>query len=225
MSTLTLNLTGRIDANNAPKGEADIADALAKNPGAVPEFDASELQYISSAGLRVLLKFRKKFGKKLDVLNVSGDVYDIFSVTGFTELLNVRKRLREISIEGCPVIGGGGSGLGNPIADLLVSYAHFVFMSRFSASHGKKNHERAIGLDCNTLGAMWNIMLPEYFGTTDTETLKGYETMISGYSPIMVLYAFAISPAIPYEVRIMLAAPIMELFRQVIPVLKPIDNI
>ncbi len=107
MNTLTLSLTGRIDANNAPKVEAEIADALAKNLEVVPEFDASGLEYISSAGLRVLLKFRKKFGKNLDVIDVSNDVYDIFSVTGFTELLNVRKRLREVSTEGCPVIGEG----------------------------------------------------------------------------------------------------------------------
>ncbi len=104
---LTINLSGRIDANNAADVEAEIAEVLAKNPDEVPVFDAGELEYISSAGLRVLLKFRKQFGKNLDVLNASSEVYEIFEVTGFTELLNVRKRLREVSIEGCPVIGGG----------------------------------------------------------------------------------------------------------------------
>ena len=104
---LTLYLAGRIDANNAADVEAEILQELAKNPGLVPVFDAGELEYISSAGLRVLLKFRKQFGKNLDVLNVSNDVYNIFEVTGFTELLNVRKKFREVSIEGCEVIGGG----------------------------------------------------------------------------------------------------------------------
>ena len=106
-NTLTLYLTGRIDANNAPSLEAEITQELAKFPGAVPAFDASELEYISSAGLRVLLKFRKQAGKNIDVLNVSSDVYDIFEVTGFTELLNVRKRLRQVSVEGCPEVGRG----------------------------------------------------------------------------------------------------------------------
>lgn len=106
-NTLTLYLAGRIDANNAPNIEAEIAQELAKFPGLIPAFDASELEYISSAGLRVLLKFRKGFGKNLDVLNVSSDVFDIFEVTGFTQLLNVRKKFREVSIEGCPVIGEG----------------------------------------------------------------------------------------------------------------------
>lgn len=104
---LTVYLAGRIDANNAAEIESEISAGLAKFPGEIPTFDALGLEYISSAGLRVLLKFRKKFAKSLDVIDVSNDVYDIFSVTGFTELLNVRKKLREISIDGCPVIGGG----------------------------------------------------------------------------------------------------------------------
>ena len=106
-NTLTLYLAGRVDANNAPNIEAEIAQELAKFPGLIPAFDASELEYISSAGLRVLLKFRKQFGQNLDVFNASSEVYDIFEVTGFTQLLNVRKRLRSVSVEGCPVIGGG----------------------------------------------------------------------------------------------------------------------
>ena len=106
-NTLTLYLTGRIDADNSAQTESEISQALTQNPGLVPVFDASGLEYISSAGLRVLLKFRKAFGKNLDVLNVSGDVYEIFEVTGFTELLNVRKKFREVSIEGCPAIGRG----------------------------------------------------------------------------------------------------------------------
>lgn len=106
-NVLTLYLYGRIDANNSAKAESEISEILAKNPGLVPAFDASDLEYISSAGLRVLLKFRKKFGKNLDVFNASSDVFDIFEVTGFTQLLNVRKKFREVSTEGCPVIGEG----------------------------------------------------------------------------------------------------------------------
>lgn len=55
------------------------------------EIDASELSYISSAGLRVFLKLRKAVGE-LTVFNVNSEVYDIFDVTGFTDILNVKKR-------------------------------------------------------------------------------------------------------------------------------------
>lgn len=104
---LTINLSGRIDSNNAGIVEAEISSLLAENSGETPVFDAGNLEYISSAGLRVLLKFRKMFAQKLDVLNVSDDVYNIFDVSGFTELFNVRKKPREISVDGLEVIGGG----------------------------------------------------------------------------------------------------------------------
>lgn len=99
-----INLSGRIDGNNAEIVEAEILSELAENQGNIPVFDALNLEYISSAGLRVLLKIRKMFAQKLDVLNVSDNVYNIFDVTGFTELFNVKKKLREISVEGLKVI-------------------------------------------------------------------------------------------------------------------------
>lgn len=104
---LTINLSGRIDSNNAEEIESEISSQLAKFSGETPIFDAENLSYISSAGLRILLKFRKMSGGKLDVINASDDVYNIFEVTGFNELFNVRKKLREISVEGCPIIGEG----------------------------------------------------------------------------------------------------------------------
>ena len=109
-SRLTLFLEGRIDSNNAAGIERELMAEVAKVPGADIALDAEKLEYISSAGLRVLMKLRKAVKQALPVLNVSGEVYDIFEVTGFTELLDVRKRLREVSVEGCEVIGQGGNG-------------------------------------------------------------------------------------------------------------------
>ena len=103
-------LEGRIDTNNAAEVEKEIGDIIAANAGLTPVFDAKELKYISSAGLRVLMKFTKQAGKKLKVQNVSKDVYDIFETTGFTTILEVSKVLREISVEGCELIGSGGYG-------------------------------------------------------------------------------------------------------------------
>ena len=96
-------LSGKIDTTNAPELEASLTKELPS------EIDASELEYISSAGLRALLKLRKSVGG-VTVHNVTPDVYEIFEVTGFTEILNVKKALREISIEGCEIIGEGGYG-------------------------------------------------------------------------------------------------------------------
>ncbi len=107
---LIIYLEGRIDTNNAAETEKAILEVLESHIDLEPSFDAENLNYISSAGLRVLMKVRKMSGKSLDVVNVSNELYDIFDTTGFTELLNVRKKLRELSIEGCQKIGQGGNG-------------------------------------------------------------------------------------------------------------------
>lgn len=105
-----IKLKGRIDSNNAAQFEEEMMDAVNKNPGEEITLDASALEYISSAGLRVLMKLRKIVKKALPVLNVSPEVYEIFEVTGFIELFNVQKRLREVSIDGCAELGSGANG-------------------------------------------------------------------------------------------------------------------
>lgn len=96
-------IKGKIDSTNAPEFEKELMAALPT------EIDASELNYISSAGLRVLLKLSKTVGE-VYVNNVSPEVYEILDVTGFTSILNVKKALREISVDGCELIGQGGYG-------------------------------------------------------------------------------------------------------------------
>ncbi len=105
-----IQLRGRIDSLNAPEVEREVMAHIEENPTTEVEFDASELEYISSAGLRVLMKARKKTGKPITVREVSLEVYDIFETTGFVDMLDVKKRLRRMSVDGCEVIGQGGNG-------------------------------------------------------------------------------------------------------------------
>lgn len=107
MSESAIKLTGRIDSTNAGEWEQTIFS----QPGGNGEtlFDAQELDYISSAGLRVLMKVLKKTGG-VRIINVLPEVYDIFDVTGFTELMTVEKRMRELSADGCEIIGQGFCG-------------------------------------------------------------------------------------------------------------------
>ena len=106
---VTIALEGRIDTNNAAQTEKEMFEAVEGKTGDIT-IDAEKLEYISSAGLRVLMKLRKSVNKPLPVTNVSRDVYDIFETTGFTELLDIRKALRELNIDGCPQIASGGQG-------------------------------------------------------------------------------------------------------------------
>ena len=107
---LIIELDGRIDTSNAPAIEAEIMEALDTNKGIEPLFDAENLAYISSAGLRVLMKVRKKINKSIEIINVSRDVYDILETTGFTDLLNVKKAYRRVDIDGMSLIGKGMTG-------------------------------------------------------------------------------------------------------------------
>ena len=106
---VTIKLDGRIDSNNAPLVEKEILGLIKECEGKEISFDAKDLEYISSAGLRVLLKAQKTQKMPIQIINVSRDVYDIFETTGFSELFDVKKRLREISIDGCELIGRGAT--------------------------------------------------------------------------------------------------------------------
>ncbi len=101
----------RIDSANAEQESAQ-AEALLGSRIADCElvFDAENLIYISSAGLRMVLKLRKQ-NASLKVINASAEVYEIFEMTGFTEMLTVEKAFRKFSVDGCEVIGQGAKGV------------------------------------------------------------------------------------------------------------------
>ena len=112
--TVCVRLSGRIDSTNAAEVEKDLTERLggsdgAKAPGAPVELDAQELEYISSAGLRVILRLLKTH-PDISIKNVSSEVYEILEMTGFTEMMNVSKAYRVVSVEGCEEIGRGANG-------------------------------------------------------------------------------------------------------------------
>lgn len=108
-NTLTITLSGRIDSTNAPDVEKEI-QAIGIQPEDSIVLDMQHLEYISSAGLRVILRL-KKSNKDTKIINATADVYDIFDMTGFTEMMDISKAYREMSVEGCEVIGEGANGL------------------------------------------------------------------------------------------------------------------
>ena len=93
-------LSGRIDSNNAHDAESEIMKYAENNRSLPTIIDAQNLEYISSAGLRVILHL-KKTNSDLRIINVNGDVYDILEMTGFTEMMSVEKAYRVVSVEGC----------------------------------------------------------------------------------------------------------------------------
>ena len=106
---LVIKLDGYIDSANAGEVESKINDIRAANPSDKIEIDCEKLKYISSAGLRIVLRIKKAVCDT-SIINVSPEVYEIFDMTGFTEMMDVRKAFRVISVEGCEVIGQGANG-------------------------------------------------------------------------------------------------------------------
>ncbi len=107
---LTLYLEGKIDSTNAPLVEDEIMSAVDSADSAGVKIDAEGLLYISSAGLRVLMKLQKRVDTPIEIIHVSREVYEIFDVTGFTQIMNVKKALRKVSIDGLELIGKGMTG-------------------------------------------------------------------------------------------------------------------
>lgn len=105
------NLTGRIDTANAPKVDQMIQEAIAQSKELVDNLilDCSDLEYISSTGLRIVLKYKKLY-PGLEVVNVCNDVYNVFEMTGFARIMTVRKALRKVDLCQCTLLAKGGNG-------------------------------------------------------------------------------------------------------------------
>jgi len=86
---LTVILEGRLDTTTAPTLESELKSSLDKVENLV--MDLASLQYISSAGLRVLLSAQKIMNRQgsMVVRNASDDVKEIFDVTGFSDILTI----------------------------------------------------------------------------------------------------------------------------------------
>ena len=88
-NVMTIALSGRLDTVTAPELELEISNALAGITELI--LDLEKLDYISSAGLRVLLSTQKTMNERgiMTVKNVNSTIMEIFEVTGFTDILTI----------------------------------------------------------------------------------------------------------------------------------------
>ncbi len=86
---LTFVLTGRLDTTTAPELEKELRNSL--DGVSALTIDMAALEYISSAGLRVLLSAQKVMNRQgeMKVLHVNETILDIFEVTGFSDILTI----------------------------------------------------------------------------------------------------------------------------------------
>ncbi len=103
---LTIALSGEINSGNALAFENEIIPILGRHSFTSLVLDLAKLTYISSAGLRVILKIRQRC-KDFSIIDVSSDVYQIFEMTGFTEMMTIKKALKVVDVSHAELIGEG----------------------------------------------------------------------------------------------------------------------
>ena len=105
-NVMILSLEGELNSYNADSVEKEAEGILKRQNFNRLVLDFSKVSYISSAGLRVVLKLKQAYDN-FSVIETSLEVYDVFSMTGFTNIMDIKKRLRRISVEGAEVVGDG----------------------------------------------------------------------------------------------------------------------
>lgn len=106
-----LYMEGRLDTSTSEQTRTEVEKLLAcedASNGLV--CNLRELEYISSSGLRILLMMAKRC-HPFRLVEVQPTVYEVLEITGFSKMMPVERALREMNIEGCPVIGRGGVGV------------------------------------------------------------------------------------------------------------------
>ena len=103
---LVLYLEGELNSYNADNVEKEIESTLKGKTFKSLVLNLENLRYISSAGLRIVLKLKQKYND-VSIEDASLEVYDILQMTGFTNIMPVKKALKRVYISGAEVIGEG----------------------------------------------------------------------------------------------------------------------
>ena len=167
---LYIALEGRIDASNANIVEEKIFHIKNENVGKHIVIDADKLEYISSAGLRVILRVRKE-APKLAIINVSSAVYEVFDMTGFTDMVTVEKAYPKMSVDGCEFIAKGANGAVYRYDAETILKIYFAKDALPEIKQERENARRAFVLGINTAIPYGIVRVGEGYGTV-TELLN-----------------------------------------------------
>ena len=167
---LYIAIEGRVDASNAALTEEKIFAIKNDNPGKYVVIDADNLEYISSAGLRVILKVRKE-EPNLAIINVASDVYEVLDMTGFTDMVTVEKAYPRMSVEGCEFIAKGANGAVYRYDDETIIKTYFAKDALPEIKQERENARRAFVLGVNTAIPYGIVRVGDGYGTV-TELLN-----------------------------------------------------
>lgn len=167
---LYIAIEGRIDASNSALAEEKICNIRKENAGCHTVLDADNLEYISSAGLRVILRIIKE-EPKLAIINVSPEVYEVFDMTGFTDMITIEKAYRKLSVDGCEFIAKGANGAVYRYDDETIVKTYFAKDALPEILQERENARHAFVLGVNTAIPYGIVRVGEGYGTV-TELLN-----------------------------------------------------
>ena len=167
---LYIALEGRIDASNAAVAEEMIFNAKSENAGKNTVIDADALEYISSAGLRIILKLRKE-EPRLAIINVAPEVYEVLDMTGFTDMVTVEKAYRRMSVEGCEFLAKGANGAVYRYDDETIIKTYYSKDALPEILQERESARKAFVLGINTAIPYGIVRVGEGYGTV-TELLN-----------------------------------------------------
>lgn len=161
---LYIAVNGRVDASNAADMEQKIVGIKQSNTDKHTVIDAEALEYISSAGLRVILRLRKE-EPKLAIINVGAEVYDVLDMTGFTEMITVEKAYPRMSMDGCEFIAKGANGAVYRYDDETILKTYFSKDALPQIKQERDNARRAFVLGVNTAIPYGIVRVNDGYGT------------------------------------------------------------
>ena len=103
---LTISIEGELNSVNSESIGEEIDKIIGDKTFKSLVLDFDRVSYISSAGLRIILKLKQRYDD-FSVINASLEVYDVFQMTGFTSMMSIKKALRKIDLTGAEIIGDG----------------------------------------------------------------------------------------------------------------------
>ena len=167
---LYIGIEGRVDASNSAVAEEKIFSIKGENPEKHIVIDADKLEYVSSAGLRIILRLRKEV-PRLAIINVASEVYEILDMTGFTDMVTVEKAYPRMSVEGCEFIAKGANGAVYRYDDETILKTYFAKDALPEIKQERENARQAFILGINTAIPYGIVRVGEGYGTV-TELLN-----------------------------------------------------
>lgn len=194
---LVINISGRVDTSTS----GELLDFIEENKDdeSLIILDFKEVNYISSAGLRVLLttyKDAKKEDKHLKIKNVNETVYEVMSLSGFNEILDIELPLKNFSIEGLPLIGAGYCGKVYRVNEDTILKLYNKGINRQSVEDEKKYAKEAFLLGIPTaisfemvnvdgqIGIMFEMLEAKTLNTVISNDLEHLEKYAKDFSDL-----------------------------------------